>query len=109
MKKIILILLCFSFCSCFFNNYENTTEDPVFSRYEAVTLTTSEFENSIIIQDKTSVTEASKIYIINNYIFINDRRTGFHIFDNTNSADPVKKKFLKKALSKMALIILVSF
>jgi|TARA_B110000240_G_scaffold198331_1_gene258401 hypothetical protein len=58
-------------------------------------LSTAEFENSIEIQDKKEVTEASKIYIINNFIFINDKRTGFHIFDNSDTSNPIKKKFLK--------------
>jgi hypothetical protein len=94
MRKLILMFCCFSFFNCFFNN-ENGSVDPVFSRYEPIFLSTTEFENSIEIQDKKEVTEASKIYIINNFIFINDKRTGFHIFDNSDTSNPIKKKFLK--------------
>lgn len=39
--------------------------------------------------------ESSKIYIIDKYIFINDRRKGFHIFDNSDPINPVKVNFLK--------------
>ncbi|MFT6192114.1 MAG: hypothetical protein ACJAYY_000263 [Paraglaciecola sp.] len=94
MRKLILMFCCFSFFNCFFNN-ENGSVDPVFSRYDPIFLSTAEFENSIEIQDKKEVTEASKIYIINNFIFINDKRTGFHIFDNSDTSNPIKKKFLK--------------
>ena len=94
MRKLLIILCCFSFFSCFFNREEILT-DPIPSRYDAVVLTTTEFENSIAVQNQKAVTEASKIYIINNYIFINDKRTGFHIFDNSNPSNPIKKKFLK--------------
>lgn len=96
MKKVIVIVFCLVLTSCIFDNWgETTTVDPVFSRFEPVTLSITEFENSIEIQDKIPVTESSKIYIIGDYIFINDKRTGFHIFDNTDVANPIKKKFLK--------------
>lgn len=97
MKKLALFILCFSLFSCFFNSDRdiNPGGDPFFSRFEAVTLSTNEFENSIAVQEPKPVTEASKIYIINDFIFINDKRTGFHIFDNSDSSNPTKKKFLK--------------
>jgi hypothetical protein len=96
MKKILFIILCCSLTSCFVNwDRDNTLVDPVFSRFEPVTLERNVFENSIEIQEKKNVTESSKIYIINDYIFINDKRTGFHIFDNSNPENPIKKKFLK--------------
>ncbi|MGK0413455.1 MAG: hypothetical protein ACJA1B_001658 [Polaribacter sp.] len=96
MRKLLLILCCFYFFNCFFNNEnENISVDPVFSRYDPIVLTTTEFENSILVQEKKSVEEASKIYIIDDFIFINDKRTGFHIFDNSNPSNPIQKKFLK--------------
>ncbi|MHB0756007.1 hypothetical protein [Polaribacter sp. M15] len=96
MKKIAVILFCLSLTSCIIDNWNNSgTVDPVWSRYNPVTLSRTEFENSIKIQEKTPVTESSKIYIIDDYIFVNDKRTGFHIFDNTDETNPIKKKFLK--------------
>lgn len=94
MRKLILILCCLSFFNCFFNQ-ENTSVDPFFSSYDPVLLAIAEFENSIVLQDNQPVTAASKIYIIDNFIFINDKRTGFHIFDNSDPTNPIKKKFLK--------------
>ncbi|WP_299058830.1 hypothetical protein [uncultured Polaribacter sp.] len=94
MKKIIILICCISLSSCFFN-WQERGDEPLYSRFEPVTLTVAELENSIEILDKKEITEASKIYIINDYIFINDKRTGFHIFDNTDTSNPIKKKFLK--------------
>ena len=94
MRKLLLILCCLSFFNCFFND-ENTSEDPFFSSYDPVVLAITEFENSIVLQDMQPVMEASKIYIIDTFIFINDKRTGFHIFDNSDPTNPIKKKFLK--------------
>lgn len=96
MKKVYFTLLCLVFTSCIFDNWgETDTTDPVWYRFDPVTLSTAAFENSIEIQENSSILESSKIYIIGDYIFINDKRTGFHIFDNTDTANPVKKKFLK--------------
>lgn len=97
MKRIGVIILCLVLTSCIFDNWgEPSTVDPVaWSRFDPVTLSTTEFENSIEIQENYPVSESSKIYIIGDYIFINDKRTGFHIFDNTDTSNPIKKKFLK--------------
>jgi hypothetical protein len=96
MKKIVVIIFCLALSSCIFDNWGETgVVDPIWSRFEPITLTREAFENSIEIQEKIPVTESSKIYIINDYIFVNDKRTGFHIFDNTDQANPIKKKFLK--------------
>ncbi len=95
MKKLTLILLCASFIGCFYNSGSGGDDLLMLSRYTPLTMPISEFENSIAIENATEVTESSKIYIINSYIFVNDKRRGFHIFDNTNPSNPVKKKFLK--------------
>ncbi|MCG1035221.1 hypothetical protein [Polaribacter sargassicola] len=98
MKKLILlIIICTTFSSCFYfyEESENGGGDPFFSNYTPVVLDRNEFENSIEILEPIPVAESSKIYIINDYIFINDKRTGFHIFDNTDPSNPIKKKFLK--------------
>lgn len=97
MKKICILIFCVIFSSCIFDNWGDNTStiDPIWSRYDPVILSVTEFENSIEMQEKTSVIESSKIYIIGDYIFVNDKRTGFHIFDNTDESNPIKKKFLK--------------
>lgn len=96
MKKIIIVIFCLILTGCFFDDWgeEITSVEPL-SRFEPVTLTRAAFENSIEIQDAKPVIESSKIYIIGNYIFVNDKRTGFHIFDNTDPTNPIKKNFLK--------------
>ena len=95
MKKIFLIISCiFLLSSCWYGwDREN---DFVYydSRYEAITMSREELKNATKILDNQPMTESSKIYIIGDYIFINDKRKGFHIFDNTNPENPVKKKFL---------------
>lgn len=95
MKKIIILIgSVFLLCGCWYSwEREN---DPFFfdSEYEAITMSREDLEKSIQILDNQPMTESSKIYILGDYIFINDKRKGFHIFDNTNPQNPVKKNFL---------------
>ncbi|WBX73746.1 hypothetical protein PG913_00305 [Tenacibaculum pacificus] len=94
MKKIMVLLFCINLSSCFY--YENEpTSDPYQSSYDPVTIERTNLNASIAFQDNIEMTESSKIYIFDDYIFINDKRKGFHIFDNSDSSNPIKKKFLK--------------
>lgn len=92
MKIIMILLFCFSFSSCIFygdGKYEYPT-----SNYKPIVIQKTALDSSIAFQDNIAITESSKIYIFNDYIFINDKRKGFHIFDNSDSSNPIKKKFL---------------
>lgn len=93
MKKGIFIISTILLLSSCWDTWDT---EPINydSRYKAVTMTRQELENSVKLLDSQPMTESSKIYIIGDYIFINDKRKGFHIFDNTDPKNPVKKKFL---------------
>lgn len=96
-KHLLLIIVSLVLSSCWDWNWNET--DPSisidsYSRYEPVIMTREDLENSIKIMDNQSIEESSKIYIIGDYIFVNDKRRGFHIFDNVNPENPKKEKFL---------------
>lgn len=98
MKKLLLLLVAFSFTGCFwdlpfFFGGDPSSAEPI-SRYEPVILKRNIFDNSVKVKENVKMTESSKIYVIGNFIFINDKHKGFHIFDNSNPKNPVKKKFL---------------
>jgi len=96
MKKIIVLLLCFSFSSCILALFDWGGEEhyEYASAYEAVSLNRTELDAAIKFEDNVIMTSASKIYIFDKYIFINDKRRGFHIYDNSDPENPVKKTFL---------------
>ncbi len=83
---IFLLILC-SACD---------TDD---SDYELVMVATPElmskfeFRKSVDVSSAKAIQEAGKIYVYNNYIFVNDV-TGIHIIDNTNPRIPKKIKFI---------------
>ena len=101
MKKIVYIAISLCLCGCWYHPNDDDggggsfISEPYESLYEPLTIKRSELNSSIVLQDAEVIMEPAKIYIIDDYIFINDKRRGFHIFDNSNPTNPVKKSFLK--------------
>ncbi|MBE7692102.1 hypothetical protein [Tenacibaculum finnmarkense] len=93
--KILILFSFFIFSSCFDIGCTDPGYDSFKSYYEPVTIKRADLNTSIAFQDAEVMSESSKIYIFDNYIFINDKRKGFHIFDNSDPKNPIKKKFLK--------------
>ena len=90
MKRItILALLVLVFCSY----------DPVYYReeigYSPVLMDREDLENSIVFTEPRNLEEPGKIYMYGQYIFINDKYKGFHVFDNTVPGSPVNLGFIK--------------
>ena len=95
--KVVFLLTTILLNACIWNNV-NDVIDPVFpeqQQYEAVTMLISEFENSTVLLPAEQISETGKIYVKDDYLFINQPNKGFHIFDNTNPAAPVNLAFLK--------------
>ncbi|WP_233897542.1 hypothetical protein [Tenacibaculum piscium] len=91
--KILLLFSFLIFSSCFDTGCVGG--ESFKSSYEPVIIKRADLNTSIVFQDAEVMSESSKIYIFDNYIFINDKRKGFHIFDNSDPKNPIKKKFLK--------------
>jgi len=53
----------------------------------------ADFRASISIDSPKAIKQSGKIYVYENYIFVNDNGKGLHILDNSNFS-PVKLKFL---------------
>ncbi|OUS01081.1 hypothetical protein A9Q86_07900 [Flavobacteriales bacterium 33_180_T64] len=94
----LLLLLCFSmsFQSCWLRDSEDdiiTTNIQDF--YEPVIMQRSEFETTTTLQTTPEViVNSGKIYVKDNYIFINERNKGFHIINNTDPSNPQNVAFL---------------
>ena len=84
LSFFLLLALSLLNSSCFgpSNNFNN-------GKYEAVYMARTTFENSIsIIAAKPSIT-AGKIYIKDNYLYVNDVNKGFQIYNYSNPTNPV--------------------
>lgn len=89
MKNFILsALIILIFCSV----------DPVPSEpfpYRPIVMTRQMLESSVEMQEPARLVKPGKIYIKDNYIFINEKYHGVHIINNTDPSNPVKTGFLR--------------
>ena len=91
MKRIIILLLAFSLQSCFLFWSPEDTHDM---KYKPVLMNRSDFEKSVSLKNPTDIVEAGKIYTYNDYLFINEKYIGFHVYDNSNPEQPKALSFI---------------
>lgn len=80
--------------SCWLFNFgDEPTVEPM-TMYEPVYATRAQLAD-IKVQNPKPTTKNAKIYLKDQFIFVNDSRDGFHIVDNSDPANPKKLKYLK--------------
>ena len=98
MKRIIqfsVLVFVLSLCqSCWPFDWRGGEPATPQIQYDPVIVSRAELEN-VILEAPKSTTKNAKIYIKDQYIFVNDSKKGFHIIDNSNPSQPQKLKFLK--------------
>lgn len=99
MKKINVLfamLFCVAFQSCcLFGDCEEVEFPDFETAYEPIYLNRGDFENSVILKDKLPIDTSGKIYVKDNFLFINELNKGFHVYDNSDPSNPVATKFIK--------------
>ncbi|AXG72438.1 hypothetical protein KORDIASMS9_04712 [Kordia sp. SMS9] len=91
--KLIIAIVCLSLVSCWLTD-DDVGGASFTSAYTPVILSRTDFENSITVQAARPIEETGKIYVIGNYLFVNEPYVGFHIINNANPSSPVVEKFL---------------
>lgn len=82
-----LSILAFSLLSSSDNAYRYGAYSPVF-------MERPEMEKAVRAENPRELKDAGKIYIKDQYIFINEKYKGFHVIDNSNPSDPKNIAFL---------------
>ena len=54
-----------------------------------------DFEASTEFESPQPIINSGKIYVIDEFLFVNEKNLGFHVFDNSNPESPVNIGFLK--------------
>jgi len=87
LKTLILIGFFFQLVSCE-ENKDFVTEGyrPVYMNHEEV--------YNIHSQRPINIINTGKIYLYNNYVFINERGRGVHVINNSNPESPQNIKFI---------------
>lgn len=102
MKQTLLIRVPAAFTSllyvCMFLLYSGCQDECerslTYTLYEPVYLTFDELRASVARQAAEPVREAGKIYIIGNYLLVNEPGEGIHVFNNTDPAAPENLAFI---------------
>jgi len=97
MKKNFLVLLVVAslgFVSCEKNDEDKYADYLV---AKPLTISKTEFKNSVDIISPLPIKESGKIYAYQDYIFVNDKYRGVHVIDNSNPKAPKKISFIKIA------------
>jgi len=97
MKNRTALILCSMLLGMLSCNDEEKGEYAEYLVARPLTMTRSEFRNSVDIVDPIPIRESGKIYAYENYIFVNDKYKGVHVIDNTDPAAPRKVSFIKIA------------
>jgi hypothetical protein len=95
MKKIVILLVALSLQSCLFPFGHGDDGEPPSSYYKAIYMDRDAFEASVSIEKSNSIDKVGKIYVYQNYLFINEKNKGFHVYDNTDPSNPTAIKYIK--------------
>jgi hypothetical protein len=64
------------------------------SEYEPVFMLRNEMEKSVRLEDPRDIVNPGKIYLKDNFIFINEKYAGIHVIDNTDPENPRNFAFI---------------
>ena len=93
-KNILTLLLVIGFVSC------DKKEEGEYTDYlvaTPITMSVTDFKNSVDIVAPRPIHESGKIYAYEDYIFVNDKYKGVHVIDNSDPSSPQKISFIKIA------------
>ena len=62
--------------------------------YIAETMKLSDLRSSVKVSGPTALADPGKIYVLGNYLFVNEKRRGVHIYDNTDPRSPKNLSFI---------------
>lgn len=93
MKNLnfLLLLLPFIFHSCI---YDGEYDTNYYSDYQPILMKRSDLANSIKWVDAREPVSTGKIYIKGDYLFINEKFEGIHVYDNSDPSNPIAKGFI---------------
>ncbi len=76
-----------------FGSYQAVEEGEY--NYVPLLMTREVLESSVTLMPARDLTNPGKIYLIGNYIFINERYKGIHIINNSDPENPINIHFIR--------------
>jgi hypothetical protein len=94
MKKFInLALMALTVAICFSSCLKDVGKKH-YKIYTPIIETTSSLRAKVKSAAGIDVANAGKLFVIGNYVFLNEKEKGIHVIDNTNPANPINKAFI---------------
>lgn len=93
MKNYLILILIISLAACDPVDTEEPWE-PQPTEYSPVLMKRSELEQSVKWQSARPLQNTGKIYIKDQYLFINERYRGIHVYDNSDPENPMQLGFI---------------
>lgn len=92
----ITFTLCFSIFTFFMSScYDKVELTRTYTVMEPVYMSTAEIRASVGIVQPEPLQTPGKIYMLGNFLFINEPGEGVHVIDNANPEDPKNISFIK--------------
>lgn len=99
MKKIYLkclsVILCLGMAAGNVSCTDDCETTRTYRTTQAFTVSVDQIRTGIAAQPPQELSNLGKIYVKDNYIFINELKKGLHIIDNSNPQKPLNVAFLK--------------
>jgi hypothetical protein len=87
--NFVAIICLISITSCVKDSGKQT-----YKLYRPIIETTISLRAKIKSSNALPVSNAGKLFLIGNYIFLNERSKGIHVIDNTNPSNPINISFI---------------
>jgi hypothetical protein len=85
-----ILLVVVGFLSC----KDSYVEKRTYTAYVPKYMTYDDLRSPVKLKAASEVVEMGKIYIKDQYLFVNEKYKGVHVFDNSNPASPVNLSFI---------------
>ena len=93
-KSIILLFLGLAVPLLFTACDDQRVQTITWTEYEPVYMTEQEFENAVSMDEPRELNKPGKIYLYEEFLFVNDINKGVHIIDNSDPSNPSKVGFI---------------
>ena len=97
MKSMKFVLFLFCISSIFLTSClsDDCIEQRSYTRFDPIYMTASEFRLDIQTESLRSLENPGRMYFYENYLFINEKGLGIHIYDNSDRNNPSFVTFYK--------------
>ncbi len=94
MKKFINVALIAVTVAICFSSCLKDVGKKHYQIYTPIIETTSSLRAKVKSVAPIDVANAGKLFVLGNYVFLNEKEKGIHVIDNTNPASPINKAFI---------------